>query len=136
MNRFPIFAVSLLFSVSAQAQNAWTTGQELAHNIPEFSEFGKAVAIPDDGSTIAVGAPFDPTDGVAAGGIYLYERIGDQWSFAARVANPDLATHREFGISVSLPSTGQLFVGANDDAGASGRVSASKTRGLGPWMSK
>ncbi len=86
--------------------------------------FGYAVAI--DGSTAAVGAPFDDDTGSGSGAVYLYERdaggVGN-WGFVAKRTAADAAAGDEFGFEVAM-SGNTLVVGApgadgvGEDSGA------------------
>jgi hypothetical protein len=71
--------------------------------------FGFAIALAADGQTLAVGAPFEPGDGI--GSVHLFHRVGAQWSHGARLRAP-LGAQR-FGIALELSATGsELAVAA------------------------
>ncbi|HEY3566343.1 MAG TPA: hypothetical protein VGP73_00320 [Thermoanaerobaculia bacterium] len=68
----------------------------------EFN-FGSAIALSGDGSTVLVGRPADdcihqPCRGV----VFVYERAGDSWNLvdSLRASNPSV---QKFGSSISLP---------------------------------
>jgi len=79
--------------------------------------FGWSVALSADGTRLAVGA-----DGAAgdAGAVHLFERSEDTWSRSAVISPPpDRYSHRAFGRSVALSSSGSaLAVGAPGDSAA------------------
>ena len=126
---------------SKSAMQTWSLGglgasigYVKASNTGASDTFGRAVAVSADGSTLAVGAPFEDSAAAGIGGngadnsagsagaVYLYARQGNQWAFQAYVkaSNPDGGDN--FGISVSLSADGNtLAVGASgEDSSAFG----------------
>jgi len=87
--------------------------------------FGRAIAV--QGNLMAVGAPLHGTGGA----IYLFERRGNAWQQAARLALPDGVEGDSLGNAVALDG-GQLLVGAPGRAAGSGAVYASRSNG-GNW---
>lgn len=92
--------------------------------------FGSALAISDDGSTLAVasigedgsGTGLNPASDEAANGsgaVYLYERSGSTWAFDAYLKARNTRSNDRFGRSVSLSGDGAvLAVGADGEQGA------------------
>ncbi len=110
--------------------------------------FGQAVALSDDGRTLAVGAPgeasafsgldTDPLDDSAfgAGAVYVFARSGSAWSQTAYIKASAPDSGDLFGFSVSLSSDGSsLAVGAIGEAsgatGLDGDSSDDSTPGAG-----
>ena len=102
-----------------------------ASNTRAGDEFGMSVALSTDGSTLAVGAPFEASGAAGIGGnqadssapsagaVYLFTRRGTTWAQEAyiKASNPD--TEDLFGISVALSANGStLAVGAFFEASA------------------
>lgn len=87
--------------------------------------FGQSVALSADGQSLAVGALFedsaatgvegDQRDNTAinAGSVYVYARMGEDWSQQAYIKASNADTEELFGISVAMSAEGQtLIVGA------------------------
>jgi hypothetical protein len=114
-----------------------------APNTAAHDEFGTSLALSGDGSTLAVGAPFedstaigiggDLTDNTAtdAGAVYLYTRSGETWSHRdyVKASNHEVgsviswfAGEDHFGSAVALSSDGAILaVGAPaEDSQATG----------------
>ncbi|UTF61495.1 FG-GAP repeat protein [Gilvimarinus sp. DA14] len=93
------------------------------------SAYGFAMAISDDGSTLAVGSPrYDAGNNVDAGAVYLYSKTDSGWSQTGRIDNPasDGGDGDLFGYAVDLSADGsQLLVTAPyEDGGSAGVNSA------------
>jgi len=101
--------------VYAREGGAWTL--KAALKPPTFVDFefnfGSAIALSGDGSTVLVGRPADdcihqPCRGV----VFVYERAGDSWNLvdSLRASNPSV---QKFGSSISLsPDGGTALIGA------------------------
>jgi hypothetical protein len=102
-----------------------------ASNTRAQSDFGYAVALSSDGSTMAVGAYGDSSDATGvngvesdmsapgAGAVYVFSRSGTTWSQEAYVkaSNTTVGVPANFGVAVTLSSDGNtLGVGAWNDA--------------------
>lgn len=68
--------------------------------------FGTSVAISNDGTTAAIGAP-DRSEG---GRVYIYTRSGTTWSLQSSFSGSDTAASSKFGISVALTPDGNYCV--------------------------
>jgi trimeric autotransporter adhesin len=104
--------------VFRRQNNVWKQEAYLkAFNTDAFDEFGRGVAIDDN--VIAVGAPFESSDGPdpdsdgldASGAVYIFRRTGDEWQQEAYVKASNPQSCALFGLHVSLDSD-VLVVGA------------------------
>ena len=94
-----------------------------ASNTDAGDDFGRSVALSDDGTTLAVGAELEDSDGIttpiqsnnsdsAAGAVYVFTSVGG-WQQQAYVKASVPAADDWFGFSVALSSDGNtLAVGA------------------------
>lgn len=110
--------------VFARDGQAWAQQARIeAANADVADYFGSSVAISADGSTLAVGAPFedsvgehDPHDDAAqsAGAVYVFARDGQAWTQSAYVKADNVGMGDNFGSSVALSSDGHtLAIGAH-----------------------
>ena len=129
--------------VFTRVNGAWVQQAYLkALNAEALDSFGAAVALSDDGNTLAVGASqeasgangsFDTSSGVAsseqldnsalaAGAVYMFTRSGGTWTQRAYVKASNSEFADGFGGSVALSGDGQtLAVGATgEDSAATG----------------
>ncbi len=76
--------------------------------------FGHAVALSQDGNTLAVGAPHrDPGGAATAGAVFVFVRSGSAWTQQAMVKASNFDAADELGSSVALSNDGnRLVVGA------------------------
>jgi hypothetical protein len=108
-----------------------------ASDSESWIEFGFAVAISGDGTTIAIGVP--KADASTAGAVYMFTVSGGTWSEVQKLYATDTAVDSSFGNSVSLSVTGDtLAVGSfrDDDNGGNGTNSGSAylfTKAGGTW---
>jgi hypothetical protein len=117
-----------------------------ASNTDTGDEFGRSVALSDDGATLAVGAYHEDSDGVtvpiesnnsatAAGAVYVFTSVGG-WQQQAYVKAPTPAAYDWFGFSVALSADGNtLAVGAPQYPASSGVVYV-YTRSGSTWTFK
>lgn len=114
--------------------------QLLAPNGEADDRFGAAIAISSDGSTIAVGAPYEASsargvDGDAndnsaskAGAVYVFQRDGEAWLSQGYLKASNADESDFFGISLALSADGEtLAVGAEGEDGAGSGVTADPT---------
>ena len=104
-----------------------------ADEFGDGDQFGFALAISDDGGTIAVGANAedsaargiggDQSDDSAesAGAVYVFVRAGDGWSQQAYVKAANADRNDQFGYAVSLSADGNTLAVGNFDEGGSSR---------------
>ncbi|MET0312523.1 MAG: hypothetical protein ABW051_10765 [Burkholderiaceae bacterium] len=105
--------------VYARGASGWGAPvQLLAANAGVGDNFGAALALSDDGSTLAVGAngeasgiAADPTDNGAfgAGAVYIFRRASGTWSQEAYVKAHNPAANRKFGSAVALSADGNTL---------------------------
>lgn len=115
------------------------TGYVKASNTDPFDEFGYAVALSDDGLTLAVGAPEEQSfaeeadnSGLSTGAVYLYRFDGTRWQQQAYLKASNAKNGDEFGGAVSLSADGNtLAVGASGVDPASGGFGRSRARNSG-----
>lgn len=94
---------------------------------PDFDDqFGRFLALSDDGGTLAVGVYEEDGDGsrpydnsaTTAGAVYIYVRSGDTWNHEAYIKASDADEGDYFGHSVALSENGDtLAVGAMREDG-------------------
>jgi hypothetical protein len=98
------------------------------------SEFGAAMALSADGNTLAVGAPYEPSNAVGvngdqnntsaiwAGAVYVFTRTSGSWVQDVYLKASNTDAFNQFGSSISLSSDGTtLAVGApGEDSNAIG----------------
>ena len=100
-----------------------------APNSDANDEFGLALALSRDGSTLAVGSiledggslgvdgPFNE-DAPEAGAVYVYRAVGTSWGFDAYVKSSNTAAEDQFGTSVALSADGRVLAvsAVNEDS--------------------
>lgn len=89
-----------------------------ASNTGEADAFGRALALSDDGNTLAVGAPFEDGassgidgDGLSdalqdSGAVYVFRRAGDAWSQQNYIKASNPAVNDNFGSALALSAYG------------------------------
>jgi len=102
----------------------WSGGSQLqmlkASDAQNDDDYGYSVAISNDGTYKAVGAPLEDTGGSNRGKVYIYVKSGATWSQQAMIQSNDIANGDKFGQSISLNEAGDtLVVGAWFKGGAS-----------------
>lgn len=88
--------------------------------------FGQAVAVSDDGNTVAVGAWAEDSDPAISetddnladsGAVYIFTRVADDWQGPVLLKASNAGSDDHFGFSVALSSNGNtLAVGARNEA--------------------
>lgn len=75
---------------------------------------GYSISISGDGTRVAIGVPYATQFGYSnAGFIYIFIKQGTSWDFEAALRPSDMASNKQFGVSVSMDSTGtRVAVGA------------------------
>jgi hypothetical protein len=94
-----------------------------------YANFGAALSISGDGSTLAIGATGDKSNATGingdqsdssiayAGAVYVFTRSGANWSQQAYIKASGVEVRDRFGASVSLSEDGStLAVGATEDS--------------------
>ncbi|GAB3515377.1 integrin [Photobacterium alginatilyticum] len=121
--------------VFTRTNNTWTQQAYIKASIPDADDnFGIAVSLDADGSTLAVAAVGEDSSGVgldsdqvdnsavSSGAVYVYSRTGTTWSHQAYVKASNTEADDRFGSAVSLSADGAtLAVGAErEDSSAVG----------------
>ncbi|NNC64249.1 MAG: integrin [Gammaproteobacteria bacterium] len=98
------------------------------NEIGDGDQFGFAIALSDDGDTLAVGAiaedggdSNDPTDNslLSAGAVYVFERSGDAWTQDTYLKPSNAGQGDLFGYSLALSADANtLVVGSYDEDGS------------------
>jgi len=108
-------------SVSVSGTLVSSTGYFKASNTEAGDLFGYTVSLSADGSTLAVGAPYedsnssgingDQTDNSAlqSGAVYLYSRSGSSWSQQAYIKASNTEASDYFGWALSLSADGNTL---------------------------
>ena len=81
----------------------------------EGDNFGASIALDDDGSTLAVGAPLDSSDAMgaeayASGGVYVFELEGSGWREQVFIKPASVAARDGVGQSVALSADGRVLL--------------------------
>lgn len=83
---------------------------------------GYSCAISSDGRIIALGAPNGRRSSIPAGAVYVYEKIGDSYTWIQKLTASDGAANDYLGFSVAISGDGStISIGtyADDDKGSS-----------------
>lgn len=109
--------------VYTRTPGGWREQARLLAPVPTSgSGFGHSLTLSDDGSRLAVGAPFESHTAARAGGslagdqgvVYVFERNAGGWDQPARLLASSAASFDWFGISLSFNGAGDvLAVGAH-----------------------
>jgi trimeric autotransporter adhesin len=99
------------------AGGGWTHQHHISPSSTRSFEFGSALALSNDGNTLAVGAKWDMVDCACPGpygAVYVYSRSGGVWGSERRVLPSRQGEGFFFGDAVALSADGAtLAVGAN-----------------------
>jgi len=122
------------------AQQAYVKASNAGGGDPVGDRFGEALALSGDGTTLAVGAPYEDSDASTIGGpqgddgfhtgaVYVFRRSGaGAWAQQAYVKASNAGTGDGFGTSVALSDDGDtLAVGARYENGGSPGVGGDQT---------
>lgn len=82
--------------------------------------FGSALALNEDGTILAVGAPGDRAGGIGAGRASLFELVADEW--VPLVQNLVSSLGIAFGRSVALSPKGDWLVVGAPESGVRGEL--------------
>lgn len=105
-------------------EGVWQQQAYLKANSPSRPVFfGFSIALSSDGSTLAVGTPFDdmgdgdsPFESELSGSVFVFKRDGDIWNQEAKLKASNYSPWDLFGIVISLDGSGNtLAVGAPDE---------------------
>ena len=125
--------------VYVKNNESWTKEAYIkAFNAGSYDEFGMMVAISADGNTLAVGAAGegsgdrepDNDDAPAAGAVYVFLRVGNNWNQQAYIKADNPESVDSFGESIALSADGnRLAVGAPGEDGDGMGVNPSPNNG-------
>ena len=102
--------------------STWQFDRTIANpSPPQGDRFGDALALTSD--RLVVGDPFDDTQSIDRGAVFVYEHAGRSWTLGATLAPSSSSDRQYFGRSLALGAS-RLAVGANG-ADASSGTSAS-----------
>lgn len=115
-----------------------TIGYIKPSELLDDAAFGFSLAISDDNSTLAVGAPkYSPQteDGKtvrSVGKVYVYENINGSWGLSSTIDNPAPYGGRDdlFGYSLALSSDGQSILVSAPAENGGGRTVNAENRGI------
>lgn len=101
------------------ASNNWTQKYIKASNAEAQDSFGSSVALSKDGQVLAVGAPYESSNGLPAdnsrtnsGAVYTFA-AGTSWAQQDYLKASTIAAQNNFGTALAIDSTGKtLAVGA------------------------
>ncbi len=109
-----------LCSVSSNEVSASTLDEQAiayfkASTTGPGNQFGTAIALSADGNTLAVGSPYDPSNGYASGAVYIFSRdTTGTWQQDAYITNASYnGEGDQLGFSLALSNDGNtLAIGA------------------------
>jgi len=108
----------------ATIDDTWVEVNQLtASDAQDSDEFGKSVALSNNGLVLTVGAYYEDTAGTNAGKVYTYKRptVNDVWTEVNQLTASNAGAGDYFGSSTALSGDGLvLVVGANGEDDASG----------------
>ena len=97
--------------------STWTQFQKIVASDGAASDyFGSSVCVSRDGSTIAIGAPYDDDNSAgASGSVYMFEKVGGNWTQVQKLTAGDPIVNAHLSSSgVQLTDDGTtLLVGAH-----------------------
>jgi hypothetical protein len=118
--------------VFTRSGDEWTLDAYLKAASSEANDaFGASIALSDDGSTLAVGAPTESTGPNDSGAVYVFRRSG-AWSQEAHLKATTVGDGDRFGTSVALSGDGQTLAAGAPEEDAGGAVYVF-TRAAGTW---
>jgi hypothetical protein len=111
-------------AVYEKSGRSWKQVGETLNGGIIHEQFGASVAISGDGSTVAVGAPWNDTSGTESGNVRVYRYTYDvtakwSWTIFGNTLSGDQAYDR-FGSSLSLNYDGTRFVSGSPNANTGG----------------
>lgn len=116
-------AVANVGAVSVFTRTGTTWSQQAREvRMDAQGALGNSVALSADGSTLAIGASRESSQGTGAGAVYVLVRSGATWGQQAYLRAFNIAAGDEFGTSVALSADGSKLVvgGAREDSAAIG----------------
>ena len=127
-------------TLSASSGVLQTIGYFKASNTGSGDSFGWAIALSDDGTTLAVGAPYEDSNAAGinnsqssnasadSGAVYIFVNSGNGWVQQAYIKASNTYAGDNFGVSVALSSNGStLAVGAPFEDSSAITINGSQT---------
>lgn len=103
--------------VYRNVSGSWVQQGSSINGVADFDEFGTSVAISDNGTRIAVGAPYNAGGGTERGQVRIFQFSSGSWSQLGASLNGEADGDRS-GTSVAMSSTGnRVVIGAPLNAG-------------------
>ena len=107
--------------IFTRSGSSWSQQAKINPSPTEETQFGYSVAINNDATYIAVGAPYNASSGTNAGAVFIFTRSGSSWSQQVKLLSSDIQAGDFFGTHVSLNSDATYLVaGARLEDGGSG----------------
>lgn len=96
----------------------WTQTHRIVRQSPHVGEqFGRSIAVSEDGRTLVVGAPYyDITGAVNTGAVYVYTRLNSQWTEKRRLVRQVQEGNDLFGMIVTLSKDGTTAASATQSS--------------------
>ncbi len=108
---------------------SWGTAVRLGDTAAvRLESFGAGVALSGDGSTALVGAVNTPDSGA----VFMFKRVGGNWTQVRRIADPGHADAAAFGNAVALSADGATLLAGADNTGVAGQGGAGMAYVLPP----
>ena len=107
--------------IFTRSGSTWSQQAKINPSPTDGVQFGYSVAINNDATYIAVGAPYDASNGANAGAVWIFTRSGSSWSQQVKLLSSDIQAGDFFGNYVSFNSDATyLAAGARLEDGGSG----------------
>lgn len=95
----------------------WThTASIKSDGLGAFDSFGRGLALSADGETLAIGSPFEDSDGPAnnelgnnTGAVNIYQRVNNIWTFMQMLKAPHSENGGLFGAPLALSADGDIL---------------------------
>ena len=125
--------------VFTESGGTWSQVAKLtASDAAASDNFGNTVRISRDGTTVAIGAPFDADEGAFTGAVYVFRGSGSSWSQLDKLLGSDAAAVDNTGFlrSIGISSDGSIIafgsIGDDTNGSVSGAVYVF-TESSGSW---
>jgi hypothetical protein len=99
--------------VFTRSGTVWSQEAKLLNPDGGQFEFGRALALSDNGNLAAVSANASCASGTLCGAVYLFARSGGAWTFHQKLAPADVTAGDKFGWAIDLSSNGQVLLASS-----------------------
>ncbi len=107
--------ILLVFMITSVAYGQWVPLGDDIDGVAGNDQFGYSVSLSDDGTVLAIGAPFNDGNGSNSGHVRVFENQAGNWVQIGDAITGSSSSDRS-GFSVSLSGNGQtLAIGAPDE---------------------